>query len=254
VGAPSPRSRRDPGRRSSGRHFLPPRRAAELTRAFAISPAQLVVEVGAGTGRLTRELARAGGLVLAIELDADLARHLLRSASSWPNVYLHQGDALQVALPRSSFRVVGNIPFGITTGLLRRVVDTPHAQRLDLITQFESARKRAAGKGSVLSVVWSATWRFEMRRRIPGRCFHPPPSVAAAWLVGSRRAEPLIESADLVRFDRLVRRGFEAPDAPIARSLGVRPAMIRGLGLDPRARAVDLTVDEWVGLFPYLRR
>jgi 23S rRNA (adenine-N6)-dimethyltransferase len=254
VGAPSSRSRRDPGRQPSGRHFLSRRLAAELARGFDIGSADLVVEVGAGTGRLTRELARAGGLVLAIELDADLARDLLRSASAWPNVYVHQGDALGVALPRSPFRVVGNIPFGITTGLLRRMVDQPHAERLDLITQLEPARKRAIAKGSVLSVVWSTTWRFEVRRRIPRAVFHPSPSVDAAWLVGSRRDEPLIDPADRVRFERFVRRGFEAPDLPIVRALGVRPAMIRGLDIDARARAIDLTVDEWVSVFRQLRR
>ena len=254
MGAPSSRSRRDPGRQPSGRHFLSPRLAAELARGFDIGSADLVVEVGAGTGRLTRELARAGGLVLAIELDADLARDLLRSASGWPNVYVHQGDALGVALPRSPFRVVGNIPFGITTGLLRRMVDTPHAERLDLITQLEPARKRTIAKGSVLSVVWSTTWRFEVRRRIPRRVFHPSPSVDAAWLVGSRRDEPLIDPTDHMRFERFVRRGFEAPDLPIVRALGVRPAMIRGLDIDTRARAIDLTVDEWVSVFRQLQR
>jgi 23S rRNA (adenine-N6)-dimethyltransferase len=254
VGAPSSRSRRDPGRKSSGRHFLSPRLAAELARAFDIGSADLVIEVGAGAGRLTRELARTGSLVLAIELDADLARDLLRSASAWPNVYVHQGDALEVALPRSPFRLAGNIPFGITTGLLRRVMDTPHAERLDLITQLEPARKRAAARGSVLSVVWSTAWRFEIRRRLSRRYFHPHPSVDAAWLVGTRRDEPLINPAERVRFERFVRRGFEAPDQPIVRALGVRAAMFGGLDIDPRARAIDLTVDEWVSVFRLLRR
>jgi 23S rRNA (adenine-N6)-dimethyltransferase len=253
VGAPSSRSRRDPGRKPSGQHFLPPGLAAELARAFDIRSADLVVEVGAGSGRLTRELARTGSFVLAIELDPALARHLLRSASSWPNVYVHQGDALEVALPRSPFRIVGNIPFGITTGLLRRAIETPYAQRLDLITQFEPARKRAAARGSVLSVVWSTTWRFQMRRRISRRYFHPPPSVDAAWLAGTRREEPLIDPADRARFERFVRRGFEAPATSIVRALGVRPRAISGTGVHPAARAVDLTVDEWVSVFRHLR-
>lgn len=255
MGAPSSRSRRDPGRKSSGRHFLSPRLAAELARAFDIGSDDLVIEVGAGAGRMTRELARIGGLVLAIELDADLAKTLLQSASAWPNVYVHQGDALEVAFPRSPFRVVGNIPFGITTGLLRRVLEAPHAERLDLITQLEPARKRATAKGSVLSVVWSTSWRFEVRRRIPRRVFHPSPSVDAAWLIGSRRDEPLIEPNDQMRFERFVRRGFESPNLSVARALGVRrPAMIRGLDINPRTRAIDLTVDEWVSLFRQFRR
>jgi 23S rRNA (adenine-N6)-dimethyltransferase len=248
------RARRDPGKRPQGRHFLPPRFAAELVGHFQIASDDVVVEVGAGSGRLTRELAQAGALVLAIELDAGLAGHLLRAASAWPNVYVHQGDALEAALPSTPFRVVGNIPFGITTTLLRLLVDLEQVTRLDLITQLEPARKRATAKGSVLSVVWSATWRFEVRRHISRRYFHPSPSVDAAWLVGSRRDEPLIDAGDRVRFERFVRRGFEAPDASIVRALGVRPRTIDGTGVDPTARAIDLTVGEWVELFRHLVR
>lgn len=97
VGARSSRPRRDVPTR--GRHFLGPRSAAELVRAFEVGSADLVVEVGAGTGRLTRELARFAGLVLAIEIDPALSSTLLRSARSWPNVFVHRGDALDTQIP-----------------------------------------------------------------------------------------------------------------------------------------------------------
>ncbi|MGH2640860.1 MAG: rRNA adenine N(6)-methyltransferase family protein, partial [Actinomycetota bacterium] len=175
---------------SRGRHFLAPRSAAELVRAFEVGPADVVVEVGAGTGRLTRELARSARLVLAIEIDPALSSKLLRSARSWPNVFVHQGDALDTRIPGTSFRVVGNIPFDITTALLRRILQIEQVERLDLITQLETARKRAAARGSVLTVLWGTEWHFDVRRRIPARSFHPAPSVDAAWLVAERRPQP----------------------------------------------------------------
>jgi 23S rRNA (adenine-N6)-dimethyltransferase len=253
VGANRSRSRRGPERASPGRHFLAPRFAAELVRAFAVGPDELVVEVGAGSGRLTRELARAAGLVLAVELGPDLARQLLRSASSWPNVYVHQGDALDAAFPTVPFRLVGNIPFGITTGLLRAVAATPQARRLDLITQLEPARKRADIRGSVLSVVWGVTWEFELRRRIPARHFHPRPSVDGAWLGGRRRPEPLVDRESLPAFERFVRRGFSRADAPVVRTLPFARGPIRAAGIDRDARAVDLTAGEWAAVFRRLR-
>jgi Ribosomal RNA adenine dimethylase len=80
--------------------------------------------------------------VLAIEIDPALSSTLLRSARSWPNVFVHQGDALDTQIPGTSFRVVGNIPFEITTALLRRITRLDQVERLDLITQLEPARKR----------------------------------------------------------------------------------------------------------------
>lgn len=205
--------------------------------------------MGAGTGRLTRELARKARLVLAIEVDPGSAAHVLRASSSWPNVYVQQGDALRVGLPATPFRLVGNIPFGITTSLLRRLTKEPHATRLDLITQYEAARKRARGLGSVLTVVWGATWRFELRRRLPARSFHPPPSVDAAWLVAERRTQPLLDPAELEAFERFVRIGFRHPDTPIGRATGVVRGDVRTAGIEERERPIDLSVPRWIALY-----
>lgn len=249
MGAHRSRSRRSSDQPSGGQHFLGPRFAAELVRSFRIDQDEVVVEVGAGFGRLTRGLADAAGLVLAIERDPSLAQRLLRAAASWPNVYVNQGDALETAWPYSTFRVVGNIPFGITTALLRRITGEEHAMRLDLVTQLETARKRAAGRGSLLSVLWGTSWAFEVQRRIPARYFHPEPAVDAAWLIGRRRPIPMLAPNETELFERLVRNGFVRAGAQLSRSLGLRPSMIQSAGLDPSSRAVDLTVEEWVALF-----
>jgi 23S rRNA (adenine-N6)-dimethyltransferase len=245
------RSRPDRARseRPSGRHLLRRHVAAELARDFRVRNTELVVEAGAGTGRLTRELARSGALILAVELDGDLARRLLRSTGSLPNVYVQAGDGLEAALPSTPFRVVGNIPFGITTRLLRRIVDAPNASRLDLITQLEPARKRAAARGNVLSVLWATTWRLGVRRRVPARSFDPAPSVDAAWLSGHRRGEPLIQPPSRAAFERMVREAFRDAGMPIERSLALPRRVVADTGVDPRRRAVDLTVEEWVRLF-----
>jgi 23S rRNA (adenine-N6)-dimethyltransferase len=251
VGAHRSRPRRSAGRSTAGQHFLGPRFAAELVRSFRIGRDEVVVEVGAGSGRLTRALADTARLVLAIERDPFLAQRLLRAASSWPTVYVSQSDALETSWPNSTFRVVGNIPFGISTALLRRITREDHAVRLDLITQLETARKRAASRGSVLSVLWGTAWTFDVRRRIPARYFHPAPSVDAAWLAGRRRPIPMLAPGEGERFERLVRAGFERAGAPLTRALGLHAAMIQDVGLDPGSRPIDLTVEEWIALMRY---
>jgi len=232
-----------------GRHFLAPRLAAELVRAFGVSRDETVVEIGAGSGRLTRELARAAGLVLAIELDPVLARGLLRGEAAPPNLFVHRGDALAAALPPGAFRLIGNIPFGISTRLLRRFLDDERTTRADLIVQFEFARKIAAPRGHVLPVLWATDWHFELCQRIPASRSHPAPLVDAAWLSAVRRHPPLILRDDRPAFERVVRRAFRHAGLPLRRSLEVSPAVLRGAIEGLNARAVDLDVRDWVRLF-----
>ena len=213
-----------------------------------------MVEIGAGTGRLTRELASVAGLVMAIEVDTRLAERLIRATASWPNVYVHGGDARYALLPVAPHRVVGNVPFSITTTVLRRIVDHPYTQRLDLVLQLEAARKRARPSGSALSILWHVGWHFEVREVIPSRAFHPRPGVDAAWLTGSRRRHPLIASKEMPSFEHLVRRGFARASLPIRRSLHLPSSTLHRAGVASDARAVDLDVEQWISILRVSRR
>jgi 23S rRNA (adenine-N6)-dimethyltransferase len=237
------------GEGSRGRHFLGRRFAAELVRGFDIAPDELVVEIGAGSGRLTRELVEVADLVVAIELDPFLAKGLVGAGWGSSNLLVHRGDALEAALPPSAFRVVGNVPFGISTALLRRFLEDERTTRADLIVQLELARKHAASHGHVLSVLWSTVWHLDVRQRIPAHRFHPAPQVDAAWLSAVRRSPPLIGSDERREFERLVRHGFRQATVPLRTSLGVsRPTLRRACG-DADARAVDLDAMAWARLF-----
>ena len=110
--------------------------------SFAVSTSvdELIVELGAGDGRLTAELARRARRVVAIEVDPRLAGKLRRRFE------VVEGDALAVRLPSEPFRVVGNIPFHRTTAILRHLLDDLGLplERADLIVQLEVARKRTS--------------------------------------------------------------------------------------------------------------
>jgi 23S rRNA (adenine-N6)-dimethyltransferase len=227
-----------------GRHFLSPRIAAELVDAFEIASDDVVLEIGAGSGRLTRPLCDRARLVLAVELDPGLARRLL--GLDRPNLYVHRGDALEVAAPSGGYRVLGNAPFAIGTGLLRRFLDDRRATGLDLILQREVARKRARGRGSVLGVVWSVTWTIEVVREIPRRAFHPEPRVDAAWLRARRRPDPLLAPEAVPSFERFVRTVFARGSL---RRAGVPTRAMEEAGLDPRTDPTRLDVERWVALY-----
>ena len=126
-------------RRGLDQHFLRSRRlAADLVRNAGLSREDLVLEIGAGSGRLTGELARAAGHVLAVDVDPVWARRLSERFARSSRVSVVAADALEVALPADPFRVVANLPFGQTTAFLRRLLDDP---RVPLAS--EDARRRA---------------------------------------------------------------------------------------------------------------
>jgi 23S rRNA (adenine-N6)-dimethyltransferase len=232
VAGPRARSARPAPPRS--RHFLRPSVAAELVRDACVGDSELVVDIGAGTGRITEELSRAARQVVAVEIDPQLAAAL---RGRWPNVRVVEADVTTTPFPRERFRVVANIPFGRTNDILRALLDDPRTQleRADLVVEWGVAVKRGLPWPSTVSgVVRAATFEATVARRLPPGAFEPPPSVAAGVLVLRRRARPLVRPDELPAYARFVARGFRR---------GI--PRIRGRTVLPR----DLDAFQWAALF-----
>jgi 23S rRNA (adenine-N6)-dimethyltransferase len=246
-----------------GQHFLDRKLGAELVRRARIAPHETVFEIGAGTGALTRELARVAKFVLAIEVDPRLAAGLRRTCAEAGNIAVIEADALRNPLPRVPFRAFGNIPFASTTALMRRLLDDPRTTMTaaDLIVQWEVARKRTASPpGNVLSLCWGTRWSFEIARRIPAAAFRPKPHVDGALLAIRPLDPPLLRLEEARPFEKLVRIAFLRAGEPLARAL--RPVcrssevrrLQRKLCLPSSARPIDLDVQEWVTVYRFLGR
>jgi 23S rRNA (adenine-N6)-dimethyltransferase len=232
--------------------------AAELVRDAGVGPKDHVLEIGAGTGRLTRPLADRAGRVTSVELDPSLVEGLRRSVDGLPHVRVVQADVLRVSLPTTPWRAFGNIPFALTTPILRRLLDDPviGPERSDLLVQFEAARKRAAAHpGTLVSLGWLPWWELALVRRVPRHGFDPPPSVDAGLLVIKRRKPALLLPADRGAYVTMLRRAFDHGSWPVRRSLpgSLPPAdwkrIARERGLSTNARPPDLDVWDWVALF-----
>ena len=195
--------------RPRSRHFLRSRSlAAAIVAGADISARDLVLDIGAGSGRLTAELARVARHGVAIDLDPQLASGL---RGRWANVQVVAGDALEVALPDEPFRVVANIPFAHTNDLLHRLLDDPRLplERADLIVEWGVAVKRGLpAPSSVSGILWGAFHELRVERKLPASAFEPPPSCDAGVLVATRRVRPLIEPSELVAYRRFVADAF----------------------------------------------
>jgi 23S rRNA (adenine-N6)-dimethyltransferase len=194
-----------------------------------------VLDLGAGTGRLTAELAHAARRVVAVELDPCLAERL---RGRWSNVEVVEADARDVPLPLEPFRAVANLPFHGTNEILRHLLDDPRVPllRADLVVEWGVAMKRGLPWPSTVNgVVWSAWHTTRVERRLSRRAFEPPPSVDAGLLVFERRPRPLVPVELAGDYRRFVARGFR---------LGPRAVRAEPRLLDPHewaARYLALT-------------
>lgn len=195
------RTSRDQRRRTHQQNFITDTGTVERLVADVVA-GDLVVDLGAGSGALTLACAAAGADVIAVEHDDKWCQRLrdrVRSAGLADSVRVVHDDLRTVDLPRGQWRVVANPPFGLTTTLLHRLFDDPrHApERVDLVVQWEVARKFAAQPPrTLLAAGWAPWWDLRLVQRIPRSAFRPAPRVDAGWL-RARRRTPQILGADL---------------------------------------------------------
>jgi 23S rRNA (adenine-N6)-dimethyltransferase len=210
-------------------------------RQSPVTRGDLVLDLGAGAGALTAPLARTGARVIAVERDQRVARRLTARMAGYPNVTVIAADALTVPLPRRPYLVVANIPFGVTTALLRRLLDSP-LTAADLVVERGAARLLTAARpGRAELLGWQAAFRLTRGATLPAASFRPPPSVDAVVLRVRRRPEPPPPG-----LASLVRRAYRSGRAPIGRVVG--RAAVRRAGLDPWLPVTALTADDWLSL------
>jgi 23S rRNA (adenine-N6)-dimethyltransferase len=169
-----------------GWHQLADEWAQRLVTAARITPDDLVLDIGAGTGALTGPLVRTGARVVAVERHPRRARQL-RDRFARAGVTVVQVDAADLRLPRRPFRVVANPPFGVTTALIRRLLS--RGSRLvtaDLVVPRHVAVRWASGSAPGANR-WRQTFDASVPCRMSGAAFRPPPPGPTAVLRVERR-------------------------------------------------------------------
>ncbi len=244
-------------RRTLSQNFLVDRRAIDaLVDGSGAGDGDLVVDIGAGNGLISSALVRRGAQVIAIERDPSLAERLRAKFATWPAVTVVEGDVLDTPLPDTPFRVVANLPFGITTKILRHLLDADALARADVIVQAEVARKRGTGgRGTLLNACWEPWYEFGTGARIAASAFRPRPRVDAAVLIVTRRSPPLVDPAARRDYTDFVTAGFEGARPTVASALARAiprsrfAGLARELGFGADALPSQLDVRQWAGLF-----
>lgn len=245
-----------------GQNFLVDRAAlGRIVAAADLTPDDAVVEVGAGLGTLTRPLAEQAGRVVAIELDDRLIDILHARLADLPNVEIVHGDVLQMsdAFPRHRYKVVANLPYYITSAVLRRFLERKPRPRLMVVTvQREVAQRIVArpGEMSMLAVSVQFYGRPHIVARLKAGAFYPPPKVDSTVVrvdVGEHPVVTLPDGVDEVTFFRVARAGFAQKRKTLRNSLSaglglprtrVEEALARA-GVDARRRPQTLGLQEW---------
>lgn len=247
--------------RSLGQNFLHDRNlAAWIVSKAALSDDDYVIEIGPGLGALTELILDSGARVLAIEKDQRLAEFLRKRFPDTRLEIIH-GDALDFDL-RPLFaarrvKLLGNLPYYVASQLLLKFIKYPSPISLWLfMLQKEMARRISAAPGTsdygALSLTVQLKYRVEFLRSVPATVFLPEPEVDSAIVRLVPRLSNELPPHDAETFSRVVRQGFSQRRKQLRNLLRSEvpewTEAADALGFDPRARAEELSLDQWIAL------
>lgn len=260
-------------RKQFAQHWLKSDKALnQIVRAAEVTNSDRVLEIGPGTGILTRRLLPLAQSVVAVEIDRDLCKLLAKQLGQVENFLLLQGDILSLDLAShlASFpafqkpnKVVANIPYNITGPILEKLLGTianPATETFDLIVlllQKEVAERLYAQPGSrafgALSVRVQYLAECELICPVPAGYFYPPPKVDSA-VVRLRPRDFVLAAVEPRRMETLLKLGFAAKRKMLRNNLKGTvdrdrlTQLLEQLEVNPQARAEDLSVAQWVAL------
>lgn len=244
-----------------GQNFLQDPHALEkIVQISEIQPTDSVLEIGPGLGSLTRYLAAQAQNVIAVELDEKLFPPLEAVIAPYRNIQLVHGDMLEIEpseiIEQDDYLVVANIPYYITSALIRHLLESkPRPRRIVLTIQKEVAERICAGPGDMSRLALSVQVYGQPRiaMRIPANAFFPAPKVDSSVLVVDIYSTPLVDESLLDTFFQLIISGFNQKRKKlrnsIAAGMGQSPAetetLLRAADIDPQRRAETLSINEW---------
>lgn len=246
-----------------GQNFLIDQEVVEkIIESAKIDTEDTIIEIGPGTGILTRELAKLAKSVVAIEKDSKMVEILQRELKEFDNVKIIHGDALAVSpdiLPSTHYKLVSNLPYYITAPTIRKFLGAENPPELtSLIIQKEVAERITAKppKTNLLAVSIHVYAEPKIFSFISKESFWPKPKVDSAIILITPRKEKNEEQFNSSIFFKVVKAGFSQPRKQllnnIYHSLGLDKETAKKIlieaKIDPTRRAGTVTINEWIKL------
>jgi 16S rRNA (adenine1518-N6/adenine1519-N6)-dimethyltransferase len=247
--------------KSLGQNFLHDRNLARwIVEQARLRADDYVVEIGPGLGALTEFALAKGTHVLAIEKDKRLVKFLHEKFADQTVEIVH-GDALEfdtrILYTKRRVNLLGNLPYYISSQLLIKFLESPSPISMWLLMlQKELAKRICAVPGTsdygALSLQVQLHYRVEYLRTVPATVFLPKPDVDSALVRISPRDERELPARDHDVFERLVRRGFSQRRKQLGKLIREQvpkwEAIAAELGLNPKARAEELSLLQWIAV------
>lgn len=260
-------------RKQFAQHWLRSEKAlSKIVKSALLSPSDRLLEIGPGTGILTTQLLSVAQSVVAVEIDTDLCKNLVKRFGNKENFLLLQGDILTLDIEgqlqdfanfQNPNKVVANIPYNITGPIVEQLLGTiaePNPNPYELIVllvQKEVAQRITAHAGSktfgALSVRVQYLADCEYICDVPAKAFYPPPKVDSAVI--RLRPRPIEHPASNPAYlERLLKLGFASKRKMLRNNLqsvvsrDQLTQLLEQLEINPQVRAEDLSVEQWVNL------
>jgi 16S rRNA (adenine1518-N6/adenine1519-N6)-dimethyltransferase len=248
-------------RKRFGQHFLhDPLVIARIVAAIQPRESDAIVEIGPGQGAITVPLLQAAGRLQVVELDRDLIDPLREQCRRAGELIIHNADALRfdfcsLTSDAATLRVVGNLPYNISTPLLFHLLSQAHCiSDMHFMLQKEVVDRLAATPGSRqygrLSVMVQYRCRVSRLFTIGPGAFQPPPRVESAFVRLEPYRELPVAIHDEAVLKTLVRQAFAQRRKTLRNALRgiLEEEAIRSLGIDPSVRAEMLGLSEFAAL------
>ena len=248
-----------------GQNFLVDREVlSRIVDAAEIHAGDQILELGAGTGVLTRELAKRARRVVAVELEREMLSLLTETTHNYPNVEIMERNLLYVdpveIFGSSSYKLVANLPYYIASPTFRHFLESANPPRLFVVmVQYEVAQRIVAAPGdlSLLGVSIQFYGEPKIVAHVPARAFYPAPKVDSAILRIDLKDEVPLTPRQRDSFFRMVQAGFSERRKQLHNSLAhglhrknadVQPWLLAA-NIDPSRRAETLSIEDWLRLW-----
>jgi 16S rRNA (adenine1518-N6/adenine1519-N6)-dimethyltransferase len=231
-----------------------------IISSIQAKPDQHWVEIGPGQGALTEPLLKQGVRLEVVELDRDLVALLREKFKQYPNLKIHSADALRfdfsaLADKDTKLRVIGNLPYNISTPLMFHLLDNAYCiEDMHFMLQKEVVDRICAAPGSKkygrLSVMMQYYCATELLFDVPPESFDPAPQVMSAIVRLVPHSQPPVAVNDIAKLNRVVTQAFSQRRKTLRNSMKklIAEEEIVALGIDPTLRAENISLAEFASL------